>query len=108
MKKKLRSVFWLLSVLIVGFFLVPTLLHLGYRLITTADEKEQKKKTYFALAQSEIHITEKEKLQKSQNERERIYYWFHSRGWAIDEGDGEPRFAESWRKLFRYWNENGA
>lgn len=94
--------------LIVGFFLGPPLLHLGYRAITTAEEKERKRKAYLDLAGAELYMTEKGKLRKSQYERERIYYWFHSRGWSIDEGDGEPGFADSWRKLFRYWNENSA
>ena len=105
MKKK---IFGVLFILVVGFFFGPSLLHLGYRAITTEEEKEQKKKAYLSLADAELYMPGKEEIRKSQHERERIYYWFHSRGWSIDEGDGEPRFADSWRKLFRYWNENGA
>ena len=108
MEKPHRISSYLLCVLIIGFFIGPPLFHLGYRAITTADQKDRKKKAYFELSEAELYITEKGKIQGSRNERIRIYYWFHSRGWDLDEGDEESRFAESWRKLFRYWNESAA
>jgi hypothetical protein len=103
MKKKSRMILGLFCLLITGFLLGPALVHLCYRAATTPEEKAQKKKTYFELANAEFSMTA-EALQKSQHERREIYYWFHSRGWDIDEGHEAPPFAESWRLLFQYWN----
>lgn len=105
MKKKGRMILGLLCLLITSFLLGPALLHLGYRAATAPEEKARKKKTYFELANAEISMT-RAALQKSRHEREKIYYWFHSRGWNIDEGHEALPFTESWRQLFRHWNES--
>jgi len=92
-----------------GCFFGPTLIHWSYRLGTTDVEREAKKGRYHELAHKEAFVRKNAGAgrEKPSEERRRIFYWFHARGWPIDEGwCGEGMLGEKkrqWRDLFQYW-----
>lgn len=92
---------------IIGLIAVvgPTLIHLAYRVITPISIKEAQKERYLYLANAEAFdktLSEGERT-SMREERMKLYYWFHSRGWAIDEGDGDSPWLRPWDELIRHW-----
>ncbi len=89
-------------ILIVG----PTVIHFAYRSITPLSTKESQIKRYQSLATAETFdgsLSEDERV-KMRKERMNLFYWFHSRGWNIDEGDEAHSWFHPWFELVRYWN----
>ena len=86
----------------------PSLVHWVYRLRTSENEKIEKQERYQQLANGEISqkppLSEAE-LKHSQEERLKLYDWFHVRGWKIDEDDEATPWYQPWQQLFRYWME---
>ena len=86
----------------------PSLIHLGYRAVTQRSVKEAKAERYQSLANAEVSDSTLFEAQRlvMRNERLRLYYWFHARGWNIDE-DGESKsLLQPWRELIRYWTDS--
>ncbi|MDA7867610.1 hypothetical protein N9C66_00190 [Akkermansiaceae bacterium] len=85
------------------FFGGPWMIHRAYRLTTSEAERDGSKIRYHRLASSE-RLAEGAELVEMRVERMRLYYWFHARGWAIDEGDHEEH--RPWRELFNHWGNS--
>jgi len=79
------------------------MIHLVYRLTTSEVKRDANKVRYYGLASSE-RLAEGAELVEMRVERMRLYYWFHARGWAIDEGDHEEH--RPWRELFTHWGNS--
>lgn len=107
--RKRRGLLWLVLLLGAGvalFFFGPSLIHAVYRSGTSENERMGNKIRYDRL----VFLGEnaegpvKERLDQ---ERRRIFYWFHARGWNIDEGwhDSKPAGTtiREWRDLITYW-----
>lgn len=88
---------------VVAYWLLPPLIHRGYRLTTSPAEEQAQRALYHQLANAELSLTDPHEIETSQRRRIQIYHWIHARGWNIDEGDEERLFGEEWIKLFRHW-----
>lgn len=111
MQKKSKRRFLFLSILLgplAIFFAGLPLIHQGYRMATPPGERTESKSRYLELAEREFHdrrLTPSERL-RIRSERMEIYYWFHARGWPIDEGWHESLIAKQsrlWGDLFKHW-----
>ena len=93
--------------LIIGLLALsgPSLIHLAYRVVTPASTRQAQAARYQSLANAEVSTQSLSEVQltKMRNERLKLFYWFHSRGWDIDEGDEEQSWLDPWRELIRYW-----
>lgn len=83
----------------------PTLIHAAYRMATPASAKQARTERYHFLANAEVADPSLSAEQRSRmrQERMKLFYWFHSRGWPIDEGDDEESLLLPWRELIRHW-----
>ena len=92
-------------VIIVVVLAGPSFIHLGYRLATPASTRKAQAARYDFLANAEVFdkTLSDGARQRMQGERVRLFYWFHARGWKIDEGDDKTSLLKPWRELFRYW-----
>jgi hypothetical protein len=91
--------------ILVTFFWAPPVIWKAYREDTSEKEKTEKTRRYHHLANTEHLMDERSRL-ASQRERLRLFYWFHARGWPIDEGHEGSSTLGHWRDLVRYWNLN--
>lgn len=101
--RRFRIVGLVLASVVIAYWFVPPLIHFGYRATTDEAERMAKRDEYFQLANAESALRDQESLVKSWRKRGELYYWFHARGWSIDEGDERVRFGHAWIKLARYW-----
>ncbi len=86
----------------------PSLIHLVYRVATPLSTKEVQTERYHYLANAEAFdesLSDKQRM-RMQEERLKLFYWFHSRGWNIDEGDEERSWLQPWRELIRHWTSH--
>jgi hypothetical protein len=105
-----RPGFWcllILAALCTGYFAGPALIHRAHRLTTSNSERRLMKQRYHELVAKEWDrsLADADRAQASKS-RWAIYYWFHARGWPIDEGWHEGPLQETarhWRELFQYW-----
>ena len=84
------------------------LIHLAYRVTTPTSTKQIQTERYDYLANAEAFdksLSEEQRV-RMQNERLRLFYWFHARGWNIDEGDEDSSWLQSWYELIRHWTSN--
>ena len=85
--------------------LTPSLIHFAYRMTTPPATKQTQTERYNYLANVEASgksFSEERRL-SIQDERLKSFYWFHSRGWSIDEGHEDESWLQPWRELIRYW-----
>ena len=63
------------------------------------------KERYPSLANPETIDKSIDQATKSrlQGERGKLSYWFHARGWPIDEGDERHHLFHDGRELMTYW-----
>jgi hypothetical protein len=101
----LRLAAWLLIMSFIVFLAGPSGIRAAYRRSTSQKEKEERKQRYQYLANAELSMPEPARAQ-SVAERTRLFYWFHSRGWPIDEGHEGSSTLNDWRELFEYWRQN--
>jgi len=99
----LRIVCMVIASAVAAYWFIPPLIHLGYRATTDEVERMAKQNQYFLLANAEAALRDQKSLIESRRKREELYYWFHARGWSIDEGDETVRFGHKWIELARYW-----
>lgn len=96
------------GLLMAGLYFGPAMIHLGYRFGTEASEREENKVLYNQLANQVARaegLSEAERAEIT-GEKNRVFLWFHARGWNIDEGWHESALGEKrrhWRELFQYW-----
>lgn len=81
------------------------LIHLVYRVATPLSLKQIQTDRYNDLANAEAfdQAPSVEQRTNMREERLKLYYWFHSRGWNIDEGDEETSWLRPWDELIRHW-----
>ena len=101
-----RRAIGLLGLGLVAFLTGPLVIHFAYRLGTFQKEREEKTRRYQLLANSELGTKEVAARRRSEAERVELFYWFHSRGWPIDEGHEGSSTFDDWRELVRYWMQN--
>src|SRR4051812_15144674 len=94
-----------LVLFLITFFSGPSVIWKAYQRTTSDKEKLEKRRRYQELANAEIGMDERSRL-KSEEERTRLYYWFHARGWPIDEGHEGSSTLDHWRDLVRYWRSH--
>lgn len=74
------------------FYWGPNVIHASYRGGVSETDKTELKAKYNNLT--------------NQEERMKIYLWFHARGWNIDEGWHEnflQKKKRDWSELIQYW-----
>jgi hypothetical protein len=96
--------------LVVGVLLValmgPSLIHLGYRAVTPSAVRRAQTDRYHFLANTEVSdkSLSEEQRESLRQERMRLFYWFHARGWNIDEDDEDRSWLHPWRELIQHWS----
>jgi len=104
MKLNKKNTIRVFSVIVLVVFAVSiynaSLIQLYYRVVTSETEKEENTKRYHYLAMVEIKLSGDSKVLMREEQR-KLYYWFHVRGWGIDE-DEESR-SRPWHDLLIYW-----
>ena len=107
-RKRKRVLVLLIALVLILFYFGPSLIHSIYRAGTPESERETNRSRYHELASKEVGnkpvmISERGQISE---EKKKLLYWFHARGWAIDEGSHESALEERkrhWRELFKYW-----
>lgn len=99
-------VFIVLTICII-FYFGPCVIHHFYRSGVLESQRLELKSEYNDLSNQELKasLTALEK-QNIHEARMNIYYWFHARGWNIDEGWHEnplQRKQRDWKELIAYW-----
>lgn len=94
-----------LIVFLITFFSGPSAIWKTYQQSTSEKEKRERALRYHALANAELAMDDRSRF-KSQEERLRLYYWFHARGWGIDEGHEDSSILDRWRDLIGHWKSN--
>jgi hypothetical protein len=89
----------------------PSLIHFAYRVATPLATKQAQTERYQDLAKAEAFdrsLSEEQRM-RMREERLKLFYWFHSRGWNIDEDDEDRSWLQPWRELIQHWtNHRGA
>ena len=91
-KSKVSRLLWLGAIIGLMSFGGPSLIHFGYRVATPLSVKQAKTDRYHYLANAGNSL-----------ERMELFYWFHARGWDIDEGDEESSWLTPWKELMLHW-----
>ena len=96
---------WILLASILLLLFGSSMSHLGYRALTPDSLRQAKADQYQFLSEAELLLTGDSGPQREQMQAERLglYYWFHARGWSIDEGDESRSWLHPWRELLVYW-----
>lgn len=83
----------------------PSLIHLAYRVTTPLSDKQAQTERYHRLANSEAFDASLSDAQRMRMREERLslFYWFHARGWNIDEDDEVRSWLRPWRELIQHW-----
>jgi len=104
MKPNKKNTIRVFSVIVLVVFAVSiynaSLIQLYYRAVTSKTEKEENTTRYHYLAMEEIKLSGDSKV-PIREERRKLYYWFHARGWSIDED--EESQSRPWHDLRIYW-----
>ncbi len=102
---------WVGAILLLIALAGPSLIHRVYRATTPLSDKQAQTERYHRLANSEAFdasLSEAQRM-KMREERLSLFYWFHARGWNIDEDDEDRSWLQPWRELFQHWtNHQGA
>jgi hypothetical protein len=83
----------------------PALIHVAYRVTTSLSEKQAQTERYRRLENAEafdVSLSEAQRM-RIREERLRLLYWFHARGWNIDEDDEDRSWLQPWRELIHHW-----
>ena len=110
-KRKYRRFWALLLILFVVsgscFYFLPSVIHIVYSNQTSQSERESQLKRYQNICEEECRMTiSTNDYMLLNREKDKIFYWFHARGWNIDEGWHENTFGEKvrhWKDLYAYW-----
>ena len=100
-KNTKRVIFALVLVALIVSTYNASIVHLYYRIITTKADKEANTRRYHYLAYEELKLIRDDQI-SMREERRKLYYWFHARGWSIDE-DEESK-SKPWQELRIYWS----
>lgn len=92
----------LLAVIVVAG---PPTIHFIHRSTTSLSANKVQTEKYYYLTNMEDSGTPLSDQQRTRlkTEKMRLVYWFHARGWNIDEGEKNEGLFYQWRELFRYW-----
>jgi len=92
----------LLAVIVVAG---PPTIHFIYRSTTSLSANKVQTEKYYYLTNMEDSGAPLSDPQRTrlEAEKKRLVYWFHARGWNIDEGRENEGLFYLWRELFRYW-----
>jgi len=93
----------LLLMILVAAVWGASIIQIYYRMITTEADRLANTQRYHNLALDELSATGTE-LISIRAERYKLYYWFHSRCWDIDEGCESQ--SRPWKDLLIYWRNN--
>lgn len=110
-KSTLARCLWVGAIIVLIALAGPSLIHLAYRVITPLSDKQAQTERYHRLANAEAFDTSLSDTQRMRMRQERLslFYWFHARGWNIDEGDEDRSWLQPWRELIHHWtNQQGA
>jgi hypothetical protein len=83
----------------------PSVIHLIYRSGTSLSANQVQTEKYYYLTRilnSDLSISDEQRSDLL-DEKKRLFYWFHARGWAIDDGDEGGSLFNRWRELYLYW-----
>ena len=99
---------WLGSIIGLIALAGPSMIHLVYRVATPLSTREAQTERYNHLANAEAFDESLSEVQrmKMQDERLKLSYWFHARGWNIDEGDEDRSWFQPWHELMHYWSSD--
>lgn len=100
----------LLAIALVAVIVVagPSTIHLIYRSGTSLSANQVQTEKYYYLTSvenSDAPISSEQRL-RLQAEKMRLFYWFHARGWSIDEGHEAKSLFHHWRELCLYWKSS--
>ncbi|MGB8354165.1 MAG: hypothetical protein WCD79_09785, partial [Chthoniobacteraceae bacterium] len=94
-----------LFIIVILFLFVPVFIHTHYRSKTPDAVMKSQREEYSRLENSELHLTGVARI-ASEKKRDKLYLWFHARGFPIDEGDGGTPLWQDWSDLFDYWRSD--
>ena len=96
---------WMGTVLLLMALTGPALIHFAYRVTTPLAVKQSQTERYHRLANSEAFDASLSDAQRMRTREERLslFYWFHARGWDIDEGVEDSSWLKPWRELIQHW-----
>ena len=96
---------WVGAIFLLIAFAGPSLIHLAYRVTTPLSVKQTQANRYQRLANSDAFDASLSDAQRMRvrEERLRLFYWFHARGWNIDEDDEGRSWLQPWRELIQHW-----
>ncbi len=99
-----RCVNVVVGILLVAF-MGPSLIHLGYRAVTSTSDRHTQTERYHFLANTEVSdkSLSEDQRESLRQERMRLFFWFHARGWNIDEGDEDRSWLHPWSELIQHW-----
>lgn len=83
----------------------PSLIHFAYRVTTPLSAKQVQTERYDYLANAEgfdKSLSDEQRM-RMQNERLGLFYWFHARGWNIDEDDEDGSWLQPLYELIPHW-----
>lgn len=104
-KSTVARCLWVGAILLLIALAGPSLIHLAYRVTTPLPDKQAQTERYHRLANSEafdVALTDAQRL-RIREERLSLFYWFHARGWNIDEDDEGKSWLQPWRELIQHW-----
>jgi uncharacterized membrane protein len=97
-----RSLIVIVILIILGYYLVPALVHFYYRSQTSPQEIAKNIKLYNDVSVSIMKGTAD--INDAKKVRDSIYIWFHVRGLQIDEGHEGLSKKEQWSEIIDCWN----
>ena len=88
-------------------FMGPSVIHFGYRAVTSTTDRHAQTERYHFLATAEVSdkSLSEDQRENLRQERMRLFFWFHARGWNIDEGDEDRSWLHPWRELLQHWTK---
>jgi hypothetical protein len=110
-KSKVAGCLWMGTIIMLIALAGPSLIHFAYRVTTPLSDKQAQTERYHRLANAEAFDTSLSDTQRTSMREERLslFYWFHARGWNIDEDDEDRSWLQPWRELIQHWaNKQGA
>ena len=99
-KRLLRVVFVLILAALSVSIYNASIVHFYYRVTTGKGDRGENTARYHYLALEELKLTGSDRV-LIRKERKKLYYWFHARGWDIDED--EESQSRPWDDLRIYW-----
>ena len=106
-----RTLGYSLIAILLLYIVGPSLIHLVYRSLTSTSLRDANEKRYHELASTEAFDTTLSEKERSEVRKDRwiLFYWFHVRGWPIDEGEHDSilqSHQRAWKELLVHWGSN--